>query len=86
VCGVRGAGDGPPHPHRGGQLRRLLLRAEEARGQGAKVEKQIFLLFGKLVLIVSLYTSNNLLTLCLLNCIVIHFLFFYVGGGGLKGQ
>ena len=34
---VRCAGDGPPHPHRGGQLRRLLLGAEEAGGQGAKV-------------------------------------------------
>ena len=30
--GVRGAGHGAPHPHRGGQLRQLLQRAEEARG------------------------------------------------------
>ena len=34
--GVRGPGHGAPHPHRGGQLRRLLQRAEEDRGQGAQ--------------------------------------------------
>ena len=33
---VRRAGHGPAHPHRGGQLCRLLLRAEEAGGQGAQ--------------------------------------------------
>ena len=34
--GVRGAGHGSPHPHRGGQLRQLLQRAEEARGGGVE--------------------------------------------------
>ena len=33
---VRGPGHGAPDPHRGRQLRRLLQRAEEDRGQGAE--------------------------------------------------
>ena len=36
VRGVRRPRHGAPHPHRGGQLRRLLQRAEEDRGQGAQ--------------------------------------------------
>ena len=36
MCCLWDPGDGSPHPHRGGQLCRLLSGAEEAGGRGAE--------------------------------------------------